>query len=236
MTNKEVKRHLGLIHYVIKCNEGRLGSYGINKEEAFSKGLVGLAEAIKDYDEVKTPTAFFKFAYRKIWNSIFGNPRKHDIRTGLRRIKNAYYQKTGSHLHNEQLAALLGVEDRKKLLRDHLRETNSFVDAAARCGKDYKSREEIYINKDDPLPEESGSLDVEYFNSAIMQEVNSLPELPRKVILLYFGLAGLDKCIMREIHKILLPCTQHEIKESLQQGLQELSTNRRLKELHLVEA
>lgn len=230
MTDKEATKHLRLIYYVIRCNEGRLGSRGIDKEEAFSAGLVGLAKAINDYDEVETPTAFFKFAYRHIWNSIFGNPRRHDIRIGLRKIRNAYYQKTGLQLHTSQLATLLDVEDRPKLLRDHLRETMSYKYAEVKHYGDFAAQQQIYIDEDDPLPEEAGSLETEFFNEIVMKEVNALPELPRMVIKLYHGLDGLEKCTFREIYNIL-PCKQREIRAAWKLGTETLSQNKRLQVL-----
>ncbi len=237
ITEKQAKQHLRLIYYVIKCNRGRLGSYRIDEDEAFSRGLVGLAKAIKDYDEVTTPVEFFRFAYNHIWDSIFDSRRRHDIRTSLVKVKNAYYQKTGRHINAKQIATLLSTDARlPKLLRDHLRETMSYQYAEAYCGEDFGAHQEIYINKDDPPPEYAGSLETEFFNEAIMQVVNSLPELQRKIILLYFGLSGLEKCTMLDIYKILSPCTQHEIRESLAEALKELSQNKRLKELQLAEA
>ena len=228
MTEDAALHHIGLIYYVIKRNKGRIGSYKIDRDEAFSAGLVGLAIAINDYNEETCSVEFYKFAYQKIWNSIFTNRRRHDIRCGLLRIKQAFFQKTGRHIRDDQLVKLLGEEKMlSKLLQDHLREMISFSSYA----HNDEDREAIFTDKNIPLPEDE--LNNKFVAETIQAVINDrtiLTDEERKIVKLYYSI-NLPRCVSMKEIGLLFGCSNEAIRLRINNILERLSANRQLKVL-----
>lgn len=230
---QQAEDNLRLIYYVIKRNAARLTCFKIDEESAFSAGLVGLAVAINDYDEVTTPVEFFRFAYHKIWDAIFNSSKRgrNQIRAGLLRVKEKFYQRTGRTFSNEQLVNLLGVtKNFPKVLRDHLRKTETIH---YENSEDGEARGVTLANFRVPLPEDAGTLNNEYLVETINEIINDgtiLDDNERKVLKLNFGI-GVPRCFtLREITK-LLALTQKATSDCLKNGLEKLSANSRLKVL-----
>lgn len=235
---QEHSSHTLIILSVIKNNKRRLGAFGIDFDEGYSAGLVGLAKAINDYDDSPCLVGFYKFAYNYIWNSIFNeergsSQRKNLIHSALLRIQDKYFKRTGWSLTVEKLAALLDVKP--KLIRDHLRKTGSIDALTHKYKNDDEQLQCTLETKNAPLPEETGSLDKEYFVEAIsniLEDRDILNDEERKVIRLYFGVGLSETLSIKEITK-LYHCRQPTISENLHSGLEKLRSNPRLKELYL---
>lgn len=243
LTEEEYQVGINIIKYVIKRNQGRLRSFEIDEEEAFSAGLVGLAKSIKEYDEATCPISWLTFTYQYIWASIFSSDtsarakslRRIKMDSGIYRIRDLYYKKTGWELTDEKLAHLLDANDMfPKILKDHFRKTESLPYVV---GGGYNDEEYLslpIIDSRVPLPEEAGTLNKEYFVETIHDIVNNtdiLDEIERGIINLYYGFdePRLNfRKIARRLHR-----NENIIREFFNEAIEKLSCDSRLEELHL---
>lgn len=241
LTKEERDVGMLIMKYVIIRNQARLGSYGIDEEEAVSMGLVGLAIAIAKYDEATCPVDWFKFAYRKIWESIFRTPstishRRFVIDSGIKRIRDLYYRKTGRKLTDEHLANLLDASERfPKILKDHFRKTSSLPYAITEAGE----ARGIPLADARALPEPENTLNDKDFVETVHDIVNNtdiLDEIERGIINLYYGFdePRLNfRGIARRLHR-----SEDITREFFNEAIEKLKCSSRLKGLHseLVEA
>lgn len=241
LTEEEVQVGMVIMKYVITRNRGRLGSYGIDDEEATSMGLVGLAKAIKEYDEATCQTTWFKFAYQIIWESIFRTPstishRRFIIDTGISRIRDLYYKKTGWKLTDGHLASLLDANKKfPKILKDHFRKTSSLPYAITEDGE----ARGISLADDRVSPEPENTLNDKDFVETVHDIVNNtdiLDEIERGIINLYYGFdePRLNfRGIARRLHR-----SEDITREFFNEAIEKLKCDSRLKGLHseLVEA
>lgn len=248
LTEEEYYVGMSIVKYVIKRNRARLGNYGIDDDEAFSAGLVGLAESINDYDEATCRVDWFTFTYQHIWASIFGNDnastksvRRIKMDSAINRIRDLYFQKTGWQLTDEKLAYLLDANELfPKIIRDHFRETKTLPYAIKDDGE---HRGVPLTDSRIPLPEdEAGTKDfVEVVQSILNNRddkdgVDCLNDEEEFVIRLRFGIAS-PVVIMKEISR-LSGLSTNTVGRRLISGLEKLKNNSRLKalQLDLVEA
>lgn len=237
LTEEEQQVGMVILKHVIMKNRARLGSYRLDFEEATSMGLVGLAEAIAKYDKATCSTTWFNFAYQLIWESIFRtsstiSERRYIIDSGIKRIRDLYFQKTGWKLTDENLAYLLDANKQfPKILRDHFRKTNSLPYTVNDAGEHEGI---LLIDSRASLPEEAGTLNKEYFVATIRDIVSNtdiLDEIERGIIKLYFGFdepsLNLVK-IARRLHR-----NTNFIREFFNEAIEKLKCDSRLKELHL---
>lgn len=242
LTKEECDVGMVIMKYVIKNNRARLASYGIDDDEAVSMGLVGLSQAIHDYDAATCRADWFKFAYQLIWQSIFQSPstkksrRQVIIDSGIKRIRDLYFQKTGKKLTDEKLAYLLDANKKfPELLRDHFRKTETIH---YKITEDGEHRGVTLADSRVPLPEDAGTLSNEYFVGTIRNIINDendetriLDDDERRAVKSYFGI-GVPRFNIQAIAKYYHH-SQRTISEHLKSGLEKLKCDSRLKELHL---
>lgn len=241
LTEEEYHADIAIIKYVIKKNRGRLGSYGIDFDEALSIGLVGLATAIKDYETKAGSTSWFVFAYEHIWKSIFQSDlstksrRRFIIDSGIKRIRNLYFQKTGRQLTDEHLAYLLDANETfPKILRDHFRKTNPLPYTVNEAGE----HEGIPLADARVLPEPENTLNSKSFVETVQNILNDqsdtriLTDDERYNVKLYFGVGYPRSHTFREI-ALLRGCGFGKISRQIKSSLEKLKCDSRLKELHL---
>lgn len=225
-----------LVWYVVNQYTKKLNSIGIDQDEAFSRGLVGLAYAVRKYDS--TQGKFGSFAFQCIKREIFSFPTRDDYWNNYHRkifaLRDLFYQRTGRRLANFELAKLVGVTEK---FIDH--GSCRFV-SLERCHFDDESdggslhKEPADSSEPPPWQDllEDNKFVVETVQS-ILNDRDILDDDERKVIKFLFGLPPLkSKYQMKQIPIILGICL-NEVRRIRERALEKLKCDSRLKELHL---
>lgn len=226
--------HLLLIWFVIHKYLSRIESIGLDKEEAFSRGLVGLALALKQDD----PTRGYKFstfAAMLIQQEIFypGGQKYHKsyINRQLENIKQLIYQRSGKHITDTQLADLTGMKTRD--INNTLRPTETLESVLTNITEGYD-----YPDYREPLPEiAADTIPEKEFVEAVQAVLNNrdvLDDKERKAVKLFFGFSPFKRrYTQREIGLLLNGNDSQNISLFLKHIFEKLSSNRKLEALYV---
>ena len=226
-----------LVWYVVNQYTQRLNKIGVDSDEAFSRGLVGLAYAVNKYNS--TQGKFGSFAFQCIKREIFSFHTRDDYWNHFYRkifaIRDLFYQRTGRRLANFELAKLVGVTE--KFLN---RANGSFLSLENNCNIDDRDGEPLQANlADDSEPAPQASLENEFVVEAVQNILNDhsiLDNIERKVIRLYFGLPPLKNKYSQIQITILLNISKKKVVVTIKRALTCLRTNKKLQELYMERA
>lgn len=228
-----LNNHILLVWFVVHKYQSRLKAMGIDNEEAFSRGLVGLERAIRQNDSIKG-YKFSTFAVKIIRQEMFTPTGQKNHRAYVKRqlesIKQIIYQRSGKHITDEQLAKL--TEMKEIDMRNVLRPTNSLeIDFSGEVleidSVDYREQ----------LPEVIAGLELDegYFAEAVQSIINNrdiLNDKERKIIKLYYGINLSRRFTLEEIG-VLFGVTHQAIRRYIPKILEKLKHNFQLQELYV---
>jgi DNA-directed RNA polymerase specialized sigma subunit len=236
--------HIALVWWCVDRFVSRLLARGVDKDELFSRGLMGLAAAHREFDKTKG-FQFSTFAVYKIYQEIFkpSGIKENYWRESSQKfetIRRLFFQRTGRTLSNEQLASLCGVTE---ACINRMKISQGFVSLENGNEQREDNKDNIF-SKFDPtdyreqLPEEAGTLNESYFVETVHEIINDrsiLTNEERKIIKLYFGINLPRRFFGKEIGLLLGLCGDNMYLR-IRKILEKLSANKRLQELQLAEA
>jgi len=231
MTQELAQDNLALIWWVIAKYSSHLQSIGIDKEEAFSRGLVGLYNALRT-DDITKGYKFSTWAIRFIKQSIFTpeGQKNHQsyVSRQLASIKQIIYQRSGRYITDEQLAKL--TEMKKFDLINTLRpvfplQYDSDGEILDIDASDYREKR----------PEEIAGLELDAANSveiiqSVINDCDVLSDKERKIVKMFYGIDLPRRFSLVEI-SLLLNLLTKNMTILLNQILAKLSCNSKLRVL-----
>lgn len=224
-----------LVWYVVHQYAESLNRIGVDQESAFSRGLVGLAYAVRKYDS--TQGKFGSFAFQCIKREIFSFPTRHDYWSYYYRkvfaIRDLVYQRTGRRLANFELAKLVGVTE------EFIDRGNCNFVSLERCNFDTKdgdsTRQKEPADQKEPAPWEDPLEENKFVVETVQNILNDrdiLDDIERKVIKFYFGLPPLKSRYQQKQIAMLLDIYPGEVRRIIDRVLEKLSSNKQLQELY----
>jgi RNA polymerase sigma factor for flagellar operon FliA len=201
---KRIFEYLPLVKYIV----GRLGVHptpGLDTEDLFEVGVMGLIRAANSY--LPDRNASFKtHAYHQIRGAILDEIRRHSplSRGQRRKLKTVRKEttrllnETGRHPRVEEIAQAAGmtVEELDDLfLEAKTRHILSLEDCmASGDGRDFVK---TVTCSQSPSPEEIAQREEQ--KRRLVEEIERLPDVERKVVLLYYN----EGLLLKEIGQIL---------------------------------
>lgn len=232
MREELVQDNIALILWVIGKSWSRLQSMGIDSEEAFSRGLVGLDTAIRTDDSTKGykfSTWAIRIIRREIFRPVGQKLHQTCISRQLVNIKQIIYQRTGKHITDEQLAKL--TEMKGFDVTNTLRPVNPL---------EYDFNGEVLstdiIDYREKRPEEIAGLELDGGNSveiiqSIINNRDVLSDQERKIIKMFYGINLPRRFTLVEIGLLLKLSTSINVSLLLKRILAKLSCNSKLRVL-----
>jgi RNA polymerase sigma factor for flagellar operon FliA len=182
-----VREHLPLVRRAVAELAGRMPRHA-PRDDLMSAGMVGLAQAARNFDEARG-VPFHRYAATRIKGALLDELRSHDWASRPVRAKARHMDVTNEKLtaklgrapSPEELAAEMGVERShvEGLAQDLHRATVLNYDAMLQSGE---SDAVLLVGEDDP---EGELLDRER-NAYLVDAVKALPERLQTVVIGYF--------------------------------------------------
>lgn len=191
--NELVQRYLPLVKTVV----GRLAMTlppHVEMEELYSAGLVGLLNALRQYDS-KSGSSFESYARVRIRGAVLDNLRRLDwvprsVHEKARRIQKVIQeleQKTGRVPTANHVAAALGITEHEyQQLLDEIRPTTFVCLDATPTGENGE-----HTSPYESIPDHQQENPVDHtarreLTRLIAERLDQLPEMQRKVLALYY--------------------------------------------------
>jgi RNA polymerase sigma factor for flagellar operon FliA len=188
-----VNEYLPLVRTIVGRLAMTLPSH-VDIEDLYSSGLVGLLNAVRNFDPVGG-SSFESYARVRIRGSIFDELRRldwvprsvHDKARRVQEVINELEQKTGHAPTDDEMAAALEISpDEYEKLLEEIRPATFISLDSARAGDDEgeTQRHESISDTAQEGPGEAASR--RELAGIIAERLDRLPEVQRKVLALYY--------------------------------------------------
>jgi RNA polymerase sigma factor FliA len=166
----------------------------IEAEDLYSVGLAGLISVLKKYDPAKR-RSFGSYAAMRVRGAILDELRRMDwmprtARTNAKRLRKTVEdleQKLGRVAGEEEIRSELNLTPREyEALLDEVRPIGFIPLDQAANGDDPEGARIVELIADDSVTRVTDKLEREELINRVAARINQLPEVPRKVIAMYY--------------------------------------------------